>query len=115
MHANLISRRQFKRVAFQEPVKTVMKLATLPADYKLNKEENIDIYVIDISAGGLRIASKRNLDINYLTVYKIPFELSGKNVILYGKIVRKRALINDFYEYGVSFSHFFNHEQGIVD
>ena len=70
---------------------------------------------MDLSAGGLRMISKCNLDVNFLTIYKIPLEVDGKRILLYGKIVRKKKLADGYQDYGISFSHFFNYEGGFVN
>lgn len=111
----LLNKRQYKRFTFDPPIRTAITLATLPAGTGSLPEEEITIYVIDLSAGGLRMISKCNLEVNFLTIYKIPLEIEEKKILLYGKVVRKKKLSDGYYDYGISFSHFFNYEGGFVN
>ncbi|WP_231575116.1 PilZ domain-containing protein [Bacillus sp. B-jedd] len=114
MH-QLLNKRQYNRFSFEQPVKATMTLATLPAGSGSVSEGEFTIYVLDLSAGGLWMISKCNLEVNFLTIYKIPLEVEEKKILLYGKVVRKRKLSDGYYDYGISFSHFFNYEGGFVN
>jgi 2-hydroxy-3-keto-5-methylthiopentenyl-1-phosphate phosphatase len=106
---HLISRRAFGRVKFNEPIISTIELITPSFNDRLKATGEIEIVVIDMSAGGLKFVSKLEFTVNYLAIYKIRIVLESKNLELNGKIVRKRKLTNQFYEYGVQFDYYYDH------
>ena len=96
------SRREFNRVKFREPIQASIEVAT--SSFKKELEGDHTIYVIDMSAGGLRFVSRQVYLVNYLKVYKIMIRIDNRDLIVFGKIIRKRGLIHNFFEYGMQFS-----------
>ncbi|MEH7107845.1 MULTISPECIES: PilZ domain-containing protein [Bacillaceae] len=110
-----ISRRVYDRVKFNIPMKASIELVSTSFDQKMISENEEVVYVIDLSAGGMRCASQVEFPVNYLNMYKILLTLNGRELVFYGKVIRKRSLDNQFFEYGVQFN--FNHinqNQGIT-
>lgn len=106
-----INRRQFNRVEFKKPIQASIELITLSfnSDFKTSGEK--DIYVIDMSASGLKFASKFEFTVNFLSMYRIKLKLSNKDLVLYGKIIRKRNLVNQFFVYGINFNFSYSEEK----
>ncbi|MCF6138679.1 PilZ domain-containing protein [Pseudalkalibacillus berkeleyi] len=97
------NRRDFDRVAFAKPIQTSIKLLTPYDDVRSTDPE--EIVVLDMSAGGLRFVSKAEFKVHYLAIYKIDVVISDKEVTLYGKIIRKKKLPQEFFEYGFKFNY----------
>jgi len=97
------NRRGFDRVNFARGVPSSIELVTsaFQQDPQFNKE--IDIFTIDVSASGLRFVHKIDFPINYMAIYKIKMTLNNQNLVFFGKIIRKKKLPLQFYEYGVMF------------
>ena len=99
----MLNKRVFNRVKFNNPIIATIELKTLSFNDVFNSADVIKIYVLDLSAGGLKFAHKVEFMVNFLTIYKINLQLIGKNLDFYGKIIRKRKLPNHFFEYGFKF------------
>ncbi len=107
MMKDAVSRREFKRVKLSEPIPSSIKMVSSPFNSDHEAYNDVFMYVINIGAGGLGFVSKTEFEINYLTIYKICFTLNQKDLVLFGKIIRKRKLVNGFFEYGVKFDFSF--------
>lgn len=99
----MLSRREFDRLKINNGVQARIGLETHSYNTDYHNFNEAAILVIDISAGGLRFASKLDIPVNYIAIYKISINLEGKDLILYGKIIRKRKVMNDTFEYGFKF------------
>jgi hypothetical protein len=99
----MLNKREFNRIKFNEPIIATIELITKSFNDVFNSTDVIEIYVVDLSAGGLKFAHKVEFMVNFLTIYKINLQLNGKNLVFYGKIIRKRKFLNLFYEYGFKF------------
>lgn len=98
------SRREFERIKFTEPIKTSIELVTQSFSYDLKIDSVYEVLVIDASAGGMRFLSKVDFPVNFIAIYKTYLPIKNRTLLLYGKIIRKRALINNSYEYGMQFT-----------
>lgn len=105
---HLSNKREFNRVYFPELARGTITLETTPFQNETQSTSAEAIYIIDMSAGGLRFVSKTDYKVNYLTIYKINMKINNRELIMFGKIIRKSNLINQFKEYGVKFN--FNYE-----
>lgn len=97
------NKREFNRMNFSKGIPSTIELVTEAFNHEFNFRRAIDIFVIDMSAGGLRFVQKKEFPINYIAVYKICMNLNGKDLVFFGKIIRKKKLPYHFYEYGVKF------------
>ncbi len=106
-----VNRREFGRVNFKEPIMASIERSTSSFHYDINAIGEAVIYVIDMSAGGLRFVSKTEFMVNFLTLYKIKLKINSKDIVVLGKIIRKRKLMNHFFEYGVQFYFRYNEQK----
>ncbi|NMD68709.1 PilZ domain-containing protein [Bacillus sp. DNRA2] len=99
----MLSRREFDRLKITNGIQAQINLEThsYHSDFLVHNETAI--LVVDISAGGLKFMSKLDFPVNYIAIYKTSINIDGKALILYGKIIRKRKLMNEAYEYGFKF------------
>lgn len=97
------SRREFNRIKFKVPVLSTIAATTSLPDSQISEAGQDKIYVIDMSASGLRFLSKFEFEVNFITVYKFQVNVNGKDLLLFGKIIRKKELANKYFEYGVHF------------
>ncbi|WP_374049592.1 PilZ domain-containing protein [Neobacillus sp. OS1-2] len=111
MH-DLFSRREFNRVKFNRPIQSSIESVTSIFKEKTEPTNEVTIYALDMSAGGIRFVSKVEFMINFLTTYRVKITISGRELVLYGKIIRKRDLINNIFEYGLQFNYSY-HEQKV--
>lgn len=95
------NRRDFDRIVFAEPVHTTIELITPYED--MPSKEVQSVVVLDMSAGGLKFVSKIEFMVNYLAIYKMKVRVDNRDILVYGKIIRKRKLPHGFFEYGLRF------------
>ncbi|WP_318506594.1 PilZ domain-containing protein [Bacillus sp. T3] len=100
-------RREYNRTYFNRGIPATIELVTEAFNQEFNYRKAIDMFVLDMSASGLRFVHKIEFPINYIAVYKIRMVLNNKNLILFGKIIRKNRLPHQFNEYGVKFDYNF--------
>ncbi|MCH6263913.1 PilZ domain-containing protein [Neobacillus citreus] len=98
-----LNRRRFKRYKFDKPVKSSLELVTISYQNENQNIETKDIYIVDMSAGGLRFVSKVEFAVNFLAIYKVHLKLHNREIVLFGKIVRKQKLVKHFFDYGFRF------------
>jgi hypothetical protein len=108
---HLFSRRDFKRAIFNEPIQSSIEIVTLSYNNDIKSNEVENIYVLNMSAGGLRFVSKVEFTVNFLTIYKINLKINDKELDLFGKIIRKGSLPNHFFDYGVKFDFNYTNNQ----
>ncbi len=97
------NRRGFHRVNFERGIPSTIELVTSAFQQKPSFNEEIGIFTIDVSASGLRFVHKIEFPINYIAIYKIKMTLNNQDLVFFGKIIRKKKLPLQFYEYGVMF------------
>ncbi len=110
---NSFSRRQYNRVKFQDTIQSTIELETRSYENEFKLSGGFSIFVIDISAGGLRFVTKKEFPVNFIAVYKISLKINTKDLVLFGKIIRKRRLINNYIEYGVKFDFDYGFVKGL--
>ncbi len=99
------NRREFNRIVFNNPIQaSIESVANYP------EQLNCPILILDMSAGGLKFVSKYEFMVNFIELYKLNLTLNNKDLVMYGKIIRKKILNRDFYEYSMKFN-FFNNEK----
>ncbi|HEY2420134.1 MAG TPA: PilZ domain-containing protein [Neobacillus sp.] len=106
---HLLNHRDFSRVIFNEPIQSSIEIVSLSYDNDIKSKEVFDIYVLNMSAGGLRFVSRVEFTVNFLSIYKITLKLKDRELVLFGKVIRKRRLSDHFFDYGVVFD--FNYYQ----
>lgn len=109
----IVRRREFNRFPFDKPIHSILELVTLSYIHG-NSVETKDIYVVNMSAGGLRFISKGDYPVNYLAVYKVKIEINGIELVLFGKIIRKSKFVDNFFDYGFKFDFNYSDNQKII-
>ncbi|WP_187119044.1 PilZ domain-containing protein [Bacillus marasmi] len=99
----MTSRREFDRLNITNGIQATLELETHSYHTDFHIRNEAGILVIDISAGGLRFVSKLDFPVNYIAIYKININIDGKDLVLFGKIIRKRKIANEAFEYGLKF------------
>lgn len=99
----VFSRREFDRLKIATGVQATIELETHSYHSDFHVHNEASILVVDISAGGLRFLSKLDFPVNYIAIYKIRMNIDSKDLIFYGKIIRKRKIMNEAFEYGLKF------------
>ncbi|WP_438445272.1 PilZ domain-containing protein [Gorillibacterium sp. sgz5001074] len=99
---NRDNRREFYRLTLHVPLSAQFKVIGYRKE-SVNSNSTY-IYIVDISAGGLRMHSKLNLPVNEGLLLEFRFILFNRDLILLGSVVRKKQTSSDIFEYGVEFS-----------
>ncbi|MFK9090598.1 PilZ domain-containing protein [Bacillus salipaludis] len=97
------NRREFNRIIFKHPFQARIETLTSCAE-----QFNFPIWILDMSAGGLKFVSKSEFMVNFIEIYKLNITLDNKDIVMYGKIIRKKILNHNFREYSVKFNFFYN-------
>lgn len=97
------NRREFRRIVFNNPIQAIIETET-----SCSEQFKQSIWILDMSAGGLKFVSKSDFPVNFIEIYKFNLTLNNKDLILYGKIIRKKLLTNKIYEYTVEFDFNFS-------
>ncbi|MBL4952965.1 hypothetical protein JK635_12150 [Neobacillus sp. YIM B02564] len=93
-----IENREFKRFVFRNPIHGFIE-PTIPYNGKTKK----NIWIVDMSAGGLKYVSDFEFGVNFIDMYQIQMTLENSELLLFGKIIRKKKLSNNLCEYSVKF------------
>ncbi|MFJ7726567.1 PilZ domain-containing protein [Neobacillus sp. NPDC097160] len=99
----LSNRREFNRTIFKLPFQARIESLTT-----CDEQFNCPIWILDMSAGGLKFVSKSEFKVNFIEIYKLNITLNNKDIVIYGKIIRKKILNQNFREYSVKFNFFYN-------
>lgn len=96
------NRREYYRLTLHIPLTSRFKII----GYKQTQVNSSStfIYIVDISAGGLRMHSKLNLPEREGLLLEFRFQLFNRELCVLGTIIRKKLLMGSIYEYGVEFS-----------
>lgn len=95
-----IQRRQFVRVAFT--TKILCALLEKNQNIKSIEENQLEFfhgYTVDVSSGGIKLSTEKELQLGEFLIMTIPIE--DKNITVKGKIIRKEK--TDRFLYGISF------------
>ncbi|MCW6110387.1 flagellar brake protein [Clostridium sporogenes] len=103
---NRIQRRNFVRISlilktYAALIDTKRDLKEICYSNKCNTEfDFFDADIVDISGGGLKLSTKKEIEFDEEIIVNIPFE--KENIAVKGKIIRKQKE-NEKYIYGVKF------------
>lgn len=99
---NSNNRREFYRLTLHIPLSAQFKIIGYNQT-ALNSNSSY-IYIVDLSAGGLRMHSRLNLPPNEGLLLEFRLRLFDREITVLGVIVRKTAMPGGIFEYGISFS-----------
>jgi c-di-GMP-binding flagellar brake protein YcgR len=96
------NRREYFRLTLHVPLSAKFKIIGYKKE--LLNSSSTYIYIVDISAGGIRMHSRLNLPVQEGLLLEYRFRLFNRELCVLGSIIRKRPLHNGIYEYGIEFS-----------
>ncbi|MCM3569576.1 PilZ domain-containing protein [Neobacillus mesonae] len=91
--------REFKRFIFKKPVEGSIE-PTIPYTGHAKKT----IWILDMSAGGLKFVCEDAFFVNYIELYKIKTTILNKELLLFGKIIRKKQLTKEWFQFSIQFN-----------
>lgn len=96
------NRREFYRLTLHIPLSSRFKIIGFNQT-EVNSNSSY-IYIVDISAGGLRMHSKLDLPVREGLLLEFRFQLFNRELCVLGTIIRKKNIQDDIYEYGIEFT-----------
>lgn len=99
---NRDNRREYYRLTLHVPLSAQFKIIGYRRE-TLNSNSTY-IYIVDLSAGGLRMHSRLNLPVNEGLLLEFRFRLFERELVLLGMVVRKKPAGSGIFEYGIEFS-----------
>jgi hypothetical protein len=96
------NRREYYRLTLHIPLSARFKII----GYKQTQvnSNSTYIYIVDLSAGGLRMHSKLNLPERESLLLEFRFQLFNRELCVLGSIIRKTRVQGEIFEYGIVFT-----------